>query len=112
MECPSLDRRDMLQVSLLGAAAVALPLQGALTAKSASRLSSSKLPRPYTLPLTTPPVLGTTYTDATTGYYVVRQQAIVGTILPGFKRPSFAYNGTVPGPTPPTYDTPPEDFES
>jgi spore coat protein A len=99
MEFPSLDRRDMLKVSLLGAAAIALPLQGALTAKSASRLASSKLPRPYMQQFTTPPVLKPTHTDATTDYFVVRQQAIVGEIVPGYKTPLFAYNGTVPGPT-------------
>ena len=50
MDFPSLNRRDMLKVSVLGAAAVALPFQGVLSAKSASRIASSKLPRPYTQP--------------------------------------------------------------
>ncbi len=90
MDFPSLDRRDMLKVSLLGAAAVALPFQGVLAAKSASRIASSKLPRPYTLPFRTPPVLSPTHTDATTDYYVVRQQAFVGEILPGVKTPPSA----------------------
>jgi spore coat protein A len=99
MDLPSLDRRDMLKVSLLGAAAVALPLQAGLTAKSASRISSRKLPKPYTLPFSTPPVLERAHFDATTDYYIVRQQAFVGRILPGVDTPLFGYNGTVPGPT-------------
>ncbi|HEY4625797.1 MAG TPA: multicopper oxidase domain-containing protein [Blastococcus sp.] len=100
METPSLSRRNALKVSLFGAAALALPFQGVLSASSASRIASSKLPRPYTLPFRKPPVLATTPTsDPTTDYYVVRQQAFVGEILPGVKTPLFGYNGTVPGPT-------------
>jgi FtsP/CotA-like multicopper oxidase with cupredoxin domain len=99
MDIPSLSRRDALKVSLLGAAAIALPFQGVLAAKSASRLASSKLPRPYTLPFSQPPVLGTSYTDATTDYYLLRQQAFVGRIIPGIQTPLFGYNGMVPGPT-------------
>src|SRR3954471_12493637 len=100
METPSLSRRNALKVSLFGAAALALPFQGVLSASSASRIASSKLPRPYTLPFRKPPVLATTPTsDPTTDYYVVRQQAFVGEILPGEKTPLFGYNGTVPGPT-------------
>src|SRR3954470_21450961 len=100
METPSLSRRNALKVSLFGAAALALPFQGVLSASSASRIASSKLPRPYTLPFRKPPVLATTPTsDPTTDYYVVRQQAFVGEVLPGVKTPLFGYNGTVPGPT-------------
>jgi spore coat protein A, manganese oxidase len=99
MDFPSLNRRDMLKVSVLGAAAVALPFQGVLSAKSASRIASSKLPRPYTQPFKKPPVLAPVSTDATTDYYVIRQQAFVGQILPGVNTPLFGYNKLVPGPT-------------
>jgi spore coat protein A len=99
MDVPTLDRRDMLKVSALGAAALALPFQGVLSAKKASRIAESKLPKPYTLPFRKPPVLSAVRSDATTDYYVVRQQAFVGTILPNVKTPLFGYNGMVPGPT-------------
>jgi spore coat protein A len=99
MDFPSLNRRDMLKVSVLGAAAVAHPLQGVLSAKSASRIASSKLPRPYTQPFRKPPVLAPASTDTTTDYYVIRQQAFVGQILPGVDTPLFGYNKLVPGPT-------------
>jgi FtsP/CotA-like multicopper oxidase with cupredoxin domain len=99
MDVPSLSRRDLIKVSLLGAAAVAIPFQGVLSAKSASRISDRKIPRPYTLPFRKPPVLATSHSDATTDYYTIRQQAFVGEILPGVKTPLFGYNGMVPGPT-------------
>ena len=41
-------RRDVLKFSALGAAAVALPLERVVRAKSVSRLAASKLPKPYT----------------------------------------------------------------
>jgi FtsP/CotA-like multicopper oxidase with cupredoxin domain len=86
-------------VSLLGAAALALPWQHVLSAKSASRIASSKLPKPYTVPFWTPPVLRPAATDATTDYYRITQSAFVGEILPGVKTPLWGYNGMVPGPT-------------
>src|SRR4029453_14937566 len=100
MRTPSLSRRDALKVSLLGAAAIALPFQGVLTAKGASRIASSKLPRPYPQPFKTPPVLQPLPgPDPMTDYFVLRQQAFVGQILPGVNTPLFGYNGSVPGPT-------------
>ena len=99
MDTPSLTRRDALKASLLGAAALALPWQGVLSAKSASRIAASKLPRPYTVPFWTPPVLSPVRTTATTDYYRVTQSAFVGEVLPGVKTPLWGYNGSVPGPT-------------
>jgi spore coat protein A len=99
MDTPALSRRDALKVSLLGAAALALPWQHVLSAKSASRLASSKLPKPYTVPFRTPPVLQPIASDATADYYRITQSAFVGEILPGVKTPLWGYNGTVPGPT-------------
>jgi FtsP/CotA-like multicopper oxidase with cupredoxin domain len=98
MDVPTLNRRDMIKVSMLGAAAIALPLQGVLGAKSASRIASSKLPKPYTLAFKKPPVL-TPVTKDGVDYYVIRQQAFVGQILPGVNTPLYGYNGMVPGPT-------------
>jgi spore coat protein A len=99
MDTPALSRRDALKVSLLGAAALALPWQGVLSAKSASRIASSKLPKPYTVPFWTPPVLQPTTSDATADYYRITQSAFLGEILPGVKTPLWGYNGSVPGPT-------------
>jgi FtsP/CotA-like multicopper oxidase with cupredoxin domain len=99
MKDPVLSRRDALKVSVLGAAALALPWQSMVSAKSASRIASSKLPRPYTVPFAVPPVLAPARTDATTDYYRVVQQPFLGEILPGVRTPLWGYNGLVPGPT-------------
>jgi hypothetical protein len=50
MTTHSLSRRDMLKMSALGAAALALPFERIVRAKSISRIASSKLPRPFTVP--------------------------------------------------------------
>src|SRR5687768_4610327 len=100
MKHPILSRRDALKVSVLGAAAVALPWQATLSASSASRIAESKIPRPYTVPFTVPPVLSPVPTaDPTTDYYRIVQKPFVGEILPGVQTPLWGYNGLVPGPT-------------
>jgi spore coat protein A len=96
---PGLSRRDVLKVSLLGAAALALPWQRGVSAASTSRLASSKLPLPYTVPFAAPPVLQPVATDATSDYYRITQTPFVGEILPGVRTPLWGYNGMVPGPT-------------
>jgi TAT (twin-arginine translocation) pathway signal sequence len=50
-------RRDVLKFSALGAAAVALPLERVVRAKTVSQIAASKLPAPYTLPFAVPPVI-------------------------------------------------------
>ena len=57
MDTPSLNRRDILKVSLVGTAAMALPYQAVLSAKSASELDARRMPRPYVAAFTAPPVL-------------------------------------------------------
>jgi spore coat protein A, manganese oxidase len=99
MDTPAVTRRDALKVSLLGGAALALPWQRVLSAGTASRIAESKLPRPYTVPLSVPPKLAPVRTDATTDYYRIVQRPFVGEILPGVQTPLFGYNGLVPGPT-------------
>jgi FtsP/CotA-like multicopper oxidase with cupredoxin domain len=99
MQTPALSRRDALKVSLLGAAALTLPWQGVLSAKAVSRIATSKLPRLYSVPFFTPPVLNPVASDATRDYYRITQSAFVGEILPGVKTPLWGYNGMVPGPT-------------
>jgi spore coat protein A len=99
VDVPALSRRDLMKVSLFGAAALALPWESRLFAKSASRIASSKLPKPYTVPFAVPPVLGASRTDATTDYFRIEQKSFVGEILPGVKTEMWGYNGLVPGPT-------------
>src|SRR3954463_14835973 len=100
MENPHPSRRPALKVSVLGAAAPALPWQGVLSAKSASRIASSKLPKLYSVPFAVPPVATKVQTkDTTRDYYRITQSAFVGEILPGVKTPLWGYNGKVPGPT-------------
>ncbi|MGY1704741.1 multicopper oxidase domain-containing protein [Geodermatophilus sp. SYSU D00697] len=63
MELPDLNRRDVLKLSAAGTAVVALPMQGVLSAKSASELAASKMPKPYTAAFKSPPVLEPVVTD-------------------------------------------------
>jgi spore coat protein A, manganese oxidase len=99
-------RRDLLKVSALGAAAVALPFERIVRAKAVSQIAASRLPRPYTLPFQVPPSI-----DATTGGIgtetnpvVLEQSAAQVQILPGYKTTIFGYHQpgllpTTPGPT-------------
>ncbi len=96
-----LNRRDVLKISVLGAAALALPLQQGVQAATVPRMPSSKLPAPYTVPFVKPPVAQRVRYDAETNtdYYRIVQKPAVAKILPGYNTPVFAYNGSVPGPT-------------
>jgi FtsP/CotA-like multicopper oxidase with cupredoxin domain len=99
MDAPNLSRRDMLKASVFGAAAIALPWESMLSAKSASRIASSKLPKPYTVPFTKPPVLKPALSVGDTDYYRIVQKEFDGEILPGVRTTMWGYNGLVPGPT-------------
>ena len=57
MDTPRLDRRDLMKLSLLGAAVVVLPRGGTASARSASELDEDRLPRPYAAPFAAQPVL-------------------------------------------------------
>ncbi len=97
----ALNRRDVLKTGAFAAASLAIPLERAMAGSpsKANRMPTSKLPQPFTVPFVVPPVAKPVRTDATTDYYRIRMQQVFGTILPGYKTPLFAYNGTVPGPT-------------
>ena len=101
----SLSRRDVLKVSALGAAAVALPFEQTVRAKSASRIAASLLPKPYVAPFVVPPVAqpkGTTKgLDGVTDMplYDITQKEGLAQILPTVKTPIFGYDGIAPGPT-------------
>src|SRR5690349_18841103 len=105
MRSVSLSRRDVLKVSALGAAAVALPFEQTVRAKSASRIAASLLPKPYAAPFVVPPVAQPTGTtiglDGVTDVplYDITQKEGLAQILPTIKTPIFGYDGIAPGPT-------------
>ncbi len=95
-----LTRREVLKLGMVGSAALALPIQRVVSAASGpSRLAESRLPRPFTVPFATPPVLAPVRTDATTDYYSITQRQATAQILPGVDTPVWGYNGIAPGPT-------------
>src|SRR4051794_39272462 len=96
-----LNRRDVLKASVLGGAAVALPLERALggPATLANRIAESALPAPFTLPFTIPPVIYPFRSDETTDYYQVSMEPFNAKVLPGLTTPMWGYNGIAPGPT-------------
>ncbi|GAB2517092.1 multicopper oxidase family protein [Nocardia heshunensis] len=61
--------------------------------------SAARLPEPFTLPLTVPPVLAPEGRDVTTDYYRITQRVANATVLPGYSTPVWGYNGVFPGPT-------------
>ena len=95
MGVPSISRRDALKVSALGAAAIALPFERTVRAKTASRIASNKIPKPYTLPFAAPPVID----GRAGGTLTITQKMANAQILPGVQTPIFGYNGITPGPT-------------
>jgi spore coat protein A, manganese oxidase len=121
MQTPSLNRRDVLKVSLAGTAAMALPYQAVLSARTASELDEKKMPRPYVAAFTAPPVLapyrsddrpGNSYgtvpgtTAPVTGgayvgtdYYRIEHRPAQVEFIKGIKTTVWGYNGLVPGPT-------------
>ena len=96
-----LTRRDMAKLSLLGTAAVALPLERALggPATLANRIATSALPVPFTVPFARPPAIVPVRYDATTDYYRVSMEPAMKEIIPGLQTMVWGYNGSVPGPT-------------
>jgi spore coat protein A len=91
----SVSRRDVLKVSALGAAALALPFERVARAKTASKIAENKIPRPYTLPFKVPPVID----GRGGGTITIAQKMQNAVILPGVQTPIFGYNGITPGPT-------------
>jgi FtsP/CotA-like multicopper oxidase with cupredoxin domain len=97
----SLSRRDVLKAGVFAGAAIALPAQRLVSARSAlvGRMAQSQLPVPFTIPFAIPPVAVPYRTDATTDYYKIWMSRVEAEIIPGYRTPLYAYNGTVPGPT-------------
>ncbi len=103
----STTRRQVLLIGglgVLGAGAAMWPT-GSVEAKSASRLSSDQMPRPFRVPFVQAPILPpyATGTDPADGlpvnYYRVTEKAAVANILPRLGTPVLGYNGLFPGPT-------------
>ena len=96
-----LTRRDMLKMSLLGSAALLLPAERVARTqlKVANRLPASKLPSPFELPFSRPPVAKPLRKTATTDYYRMTMRRAKVEILPGLKTEVWGYNGITPGPT-------------
>ena len=97
----TLSRRDLLKMSALGAAAVALPVERSVSGLSAlsSRIAESALPVPFTTPFAQPPRIYPVRSDATTDYFRVSMEPTSVEIIPGLRTEMWAYNGVVPGPT-------------
>jgi spore coat protein A len=55
----ALTRRDLVKMSVLAGAAVALPLERSVSGSSAlaNRIASSRLPAPFTTPFAVPPLI-------------------------------------------------------
>src|SRR4029079_19217966 len=64
-----------------------------------NRIATSRLPAPFSVPLTVPPVLAPVRSTADTAFYDITQQAAAADILPGLKTTIWGYNGITPGPT-------------
>ncbi|HEV3355456.1 MAG TPA: multicopper oxidase family protein [Pseudonocardiaceae bacterium] len=99
-----LSRRGFIGlVAGVGAAAgVGVPLLSGMAgnASTATLLSSGlPLPRPFTVPLTLPPVLRPTRSDASGDHYEITQRAASVEIIPGTRTTIWGYNGIFPGPT-------------
>jgi len=89
-------RKEMVKLSLLGTAALALPLQRTAQTKRGSRLE--RLPRPFRVDLPIPEPLLPTNTTATTDFYDVTMREGTADIIPGRETPIWGYDGRFPGP--------------
>jgi FtsP/CotA-like multicopper oxidase with cupredoxin domain len=105
----SLSRRNLLKAGALGGAAVALPLERiAHTKGGVDRMRTSRMPKPFSLPFTVPPVAVPTHNEdvkcldgvgRSYPCYDLTQMFSVAEIMPGYKTPFFGYNGILAGPT-------------
>ncbi len=94
-------RKEMLGLSVLGSAALLLPMERSARTSIAlaNRLPESQLPARFQVPFTIPPVLNPVRSDTTTDYYQVSMRKANVEILPGKQTEVWGYNGISPGPT-------------
>ncbi|HEX8508952.1 MAG TPA: multicopper oxidase domain-containing protein [Propionibacteriaceae bacterium] len=101
-----LSRRDMLKIGGLGAvgaAGLTLPFRGEVSAKSASELPDSRMPRPFRnafirQPVATPYKKGEDASGRPMHYYDISAKTGTANIVSGLATPVLGYNGVVPGP--------------
>jgi spore coat protein A len=96
-----LDRRELFKLGVFSSAALALPVERVARAQLAlsNRIAQSALPRPFTIPFKTPPVLAPDCRTRDSDYYTIHQRQATAEILPGKLTDVWGYNGLVPGPT-------------
>lgn len=95
-----LTRREMLKMSLLGSAALFLPLERvARTQVTAERLPENLLPKPFQTSFMAPPVAQPVHSSATTDYYEMAMKQGFHEIVPGLRTEVWGYEGLTPGPT-------------
>jgi spore coat protein A, manganese oxidase len=96
-----LSRRELLKLGAFGSAALLLPAERVARTELAlqNRIATSRLPAPFSVPLTVPPVLAPVRSTADTDFYAITQQAAPADILPGLTTTIWGYNGITPGPT-------------
>ncbi len=96
-----LSRRDIMKLGAFGSAALILPAERIARTELAmsNRIAQGDLPRPFTLPFTTPPVMAPERQTAGFDYYTMTQRQVKAEILPGKQTTVWGYNGLVPGPT-------------
>src|SRR3954453_4503405 len=94
-------RRDMLKISVLAGAAVALPVERSVSGLSllSSRISQSALPAPFSTPFARPPVIKRLFARGTTDFFRVVMRPGTAEIIPGLRTTVWGYNGIFPGPT-------------
>jgi FtsP/CotA-like multicopper oxidase with cupredoxin domain len=106
MEPPDLTRRDVLKISALGAAAIALPFGISVSGARASQLPDRLMPRPYARQdrFVRPPVAIRTGVERPTGgperdVYTMTMRPFGARVIPGLTTTMWGYNGVFPGPT-------------
>ncbi|MEA2317897.1 MAG: hypothetical protein QOD44_2086 [Solirubrobacteraceae bacterium] len=95
-----LRRRELLKLGVFGSAALLLPMERVARTELAlrDRMPASRLPKQFTVPFSTPPVLQPVRV-AEADYYDLTQMPASVEILPGLQTEIWGYNGISPGPT-------------
>jgi spore coat protein A len=106
MEAPvsGVSRRTLLRAGVVAGIGLGVGVPfglGAGGSSSTGNLLRSRLPlpRPFTAPFRTPPVLRPVHASADADYYEITQTGAMAAILPGGKTTIWGYNGIFPGPT-------------
>jgi spore coat protein A, manganese oxidase len=96
-----LTRRDVVKMSVLAGAAVALPIERSVSGLSllSSRISQSALPAPFSTPFARPPVIEPLLARGSTDFFRVVMRPGTAQIIPGLRTTVWGYNGIFPGPT-------------